>query len=129
MKRLILAGCAVIALSACQREADADPNVETEAAEDAASEASATASASDSGDYGRSGEASDAGMGAAPDASGDPVGAPPPINGTSGAAPAEAGGSVRPELGSRPPEDPTTGTLARPETPMPQTTPDGRPAL
>ena len=127
MKRLILAGCAVIALSACQREADADPNVETKTAEDAASEASATVSGS--GDYGRPGEASDAGMGSAPDASGDPVGAPPPINGTSGAAPAEAGGSVRPELGSRPPEDPTTGTLARPETPMPQTTPDGRPAL
>lgn len=127
MKRLILAGCAAIALSACQRETDADPNVQAESAGDAASEASATASGS--GDYGQPGAASGAGMGSAPEATGDPIGAPPPINGSSGAAPAEAGGSVRPELGQRPPEDPTTETLVRPETPMPQTTPDGRPAL
>ena len=39
MKRLILAGCAIIALSACQRETDADPNVEASAAEYAASRA------------------------------------------------------------------------------------------
>ena len=46
MKRLILAGCAVIALSACQRETDADPNLEASAAEDAASAASASGSGS-----------------------------------------------------------------------------------
>ena len=123
MKRTLIAAASLLALAACQREpeTEADLDASAPAAEDVASEASAAADSAASG--GTSG-------GSAPASESDAaIGAPPPINGSSGAAPAEAGGSVRPELGQRPPEDPTTETLARPDTPMPQTTPDGRPAL
>lgn len=123
MKRTLIAAASLLALAACQREpeTEADLDVAAPAAEDVASEASAVADGAASG--GTSG-----GSAMAPQTDGA-IGAPPPINGSSGAAPTEAGGSVRPELSQRPPEDPTTETLARPETPMPQTTPDGRPAL
>ena len=123
MKRILIAAASLLALAACQREPETEVDLDAAApaAEDVASEASAAADSAES-------SGSPGGSAAAPGTDGA-VGAPPPINGSSGAAPAEAGGSVRPELGQRPPEDPTTETLARPDTPMPQTTPDGRPAL
>lgn len=129
MKRTLIAAASLLALAACNNEraseaSQADRAARAEAgavaAEDVAAEASAAADAA---------SGAQSGSAAAPEPGGRAIGAPPPINGPSGAAPAEAGGSVRPELGQRPPEDPTTGTLARPDTPMPQTTPDGRPAL
>lgn len=120
IRPLLLSALSGLVLAACQQE----PQVEAPAAEDAASEASASTA-----DVAGGTEASRAGTAPATETDGGPIGAPPPINGMSGEPPPEAGGSVRPELGSRPPEDPTTETLVRPDTPMPDTTPDGRPGF
>lgn len=130
MKRTLIAATAMLALAACQREPQVD-DTDAAAAQDAAVEASASAgAASDAGAARDATGAEGVGPAAAGDGSdGRAIGAPPPINGASGAATAEAGGAVRPEMGGRMPEEPTTGSLARPDTPMPDTTPDGRPAL
>lgn len=123
MKRTLIAAVSLLALAACQRE----PETKTELDDAAPAAADVASEASAASDGAAPGETS-AGSAPAPETDGA-IGAPPPINGSSGAAPAQPGGAVRPEMSGRPPEDPTTETLARPETPMPQTTPDGRPAL